>query len=136
MRKLGLLLGSILIIILGLIFYMNYNDKNYMENMKKKIIANTEIDKIEYINVYDNYYIVLSDEDLYLLDDKYNVVLDVEKFLIYENSKNYDIIYNDKHFMYLNDVYEDDQLIYEYYDIYTYKLIKRVIVGGTDGTNN
>ena len=136
MKKLGVLILSILIVILGLIIYMSCNDRNYLNNVKKKIIDNTEINDIEYINVYDNYYIVLNSEDLYLLDNKYNIVLDIERFLIHENSNNYDIIYNDKHFMYLNDVYENDVVIYEYYDIYTYKLIKRIMVGGNDGTDN
>ena len=86
--------------------------------------------------MYDGDYIVLGDKYLYLLNKKYNIILEVEKFLLYNNTKNYDIIYNDNRFMYFNDTYYDDEFIYEYYDIYTYELIKKVIVGGKDGTGN
>ena len=136
MKKLGLLLCGIIIVILGLVFYINYNDKSYFGSIKKEITNNTDIKEIKYINVYNNNYIVLNDEYLYLVDDKYNIILEVEEFLIHENRNNYDIIYNDNRFMYLNDVYQDNKLVYEYYDIYTYELIKKVIVGGNDGTGN
>ena len=136
MKKLGLLICSFIILILGLIIYVIYNDNSYLNGIKNKIINNTEIKNIEYINDYDNYYIVLDDNNLYLLDNEYNIVFDIEKFLIHKNDNNYDIIYNDKHFMYFNDRYENETVTYEYYDIYTYELLKKVIVGGKDGASN
>lgn len=136
MKKLGLLLCSIILIILGLFFYINYNDGSYLDKIEKRITNNTDIEGIEYVNWYNNNYIVLDSKYLYLIDEKYDIVLKIDKSKIYKNSKNYDIIYSDNHFMYFNDEYKDDKIIYEYYDIYTYELIKKVMVGGNDGTSN
>jgi hypothetical protein len=65
-----------------------------------------------------------------LLDDKYQELLRRDIYLINENDNNYEIIYKDDNLMYFNDYMKNDVLVYEYYDINTYKLINRVLVGG------
>ena len=133
MKKLGLLFGGLLIVILLLIAYIDYNNDSYLNKLKEKIIKNTEISDIEYINKYGEYYIVFNNDYLYLIDNEYQIILEKEKFLIHENDKNYDIIYKDNKFMYFNEVYKDGIIIYEYYDIYKYELIDRILVGGSNG---
>ena len=58
------------------------------------------------------------------------MVLDIELSSIHKNTYNYDIIYKDNELMYFNDSKNDNKLIYEYYDLYTYKSIDRILVGG------
>jgi hypothetical protein len=109
---------------------MDYNDKRYEDRLKNKIINNTDIKEIEYINYYDSYYIVMDMENIYVFDNKYIELLKIDKILIHENKKKYDMIYKDGMVMYMNDYYKGKLLVYEYYDLYTYELINRVLVGG------
>ena len=126
----AIFIGSIIIIILIFIFYMTFDDKMIQDNIKKDIIKNTEISLVEYLNKYDNYYIVMDNNSLYVIDSSYKVVLEIEKFLLHQNTDNYQIIYKDDKIMYFCDKYEDGKLIYEYYDIYKYELIDKIIIGG------
>ena len=106
------------------------NDSKYENTMKKKILNNTEISDINYINYYNNYYIVTNNDNLYIIDNEYKIIYETPVYLLYENKKNYDIIYKDDTLMYLYDYKSKDGLIYEYYDIHSYELIDRVLVGG------
>lgn len=121
---------SVLLFLLGLIIYINKNDDNYNKKLIKGIINHTDISNIEYVNKYDNHYIVTNNKYIYLLDDKYQELLRRDIYLIHENDNNYEIIYKDDNLMYFNDYMKNDVLVYEYYDINTYKLINRVLVGG------
>jgi hypothetical protein len=49
---------SVLLFLLGLIIYINKNDDNYNKKLIKGIINHTDISNIEYVNKYDNHYIV------------------------------------------------------------------------------
>ena len=105
---------------------MVYIDNKYNE----RIISKTMIDSVIYYNKYDKYFIVMDNKYLYLLDNKYREIFKVDKIKIYDNINNYDIIYKNDLFMYMKDYYKNDQLIYEYYDLYTYELIDKVVLGG------
>ena len=109
---------------------MDSKDIKYNNKLIKNITSNTDIKKIKYINKYDNYYIVIDKGYIYLIDSKYDIILKKDISLIHKNTNNYDIIYKDEYLMYFNDYINDDVLVYEYYDINTYKLIDRVFVGG------
>ena len=130
MKKIIKIFISVLIIIFIFVLYMDYNDKRYEDRLKNKIINNTDIKEIEYINYYDSYYIVMDMENIYVLDNKYIELLKIDKILIHENKKKYDMIYKDGMVMYMNDYYKGKLLVYEYYDLYTYELYDRVLVGG------
>lgn len=131
MKKVIICFISLLVISLILMIIIQINDRKYTNGLEKNIINNTEINYIKYINKYDNYYIVVDKESIYLIDRKYEILLKKDISLIHKNDNNYDIIYKDGFFMYLNDYIKKDILVYEYYDINTYKLIKRVFVGGS-----
>ena len=90
----------------------------------------TDVKDIDYINVYGDYYIVKNDKYLYVFDKKYTEIISIDNIIIYENKNDYDIIYEDDAVMYYNDVYKGGKLEVEYYDLYTYKLIKKVLVNG------
>ena len=90
------------------------------------ISNNTQIDNIKYINRYGEYYIVLNDKYLYAINKEYKAISELDKILLYENKNNYDIIYDNELFMYMEEVNN----IYKYYDIYSYELIREVDMGG------
>ena len=131
MKKLVICFLSILLIIFIAISYMVHNNDYNVSKIKRKIEKNTEIRDISYLNEYDNYYLVMDNDYLYVIDKEYKIILKKEQYLLYENKKNYDIIYKDDTLMYMNNYIKKDNLICEYYDIFTYELIKRVIVGGS-----
>ena len=132
MKKLIKIFLIILIIIFLLILYVDYNDSSYINKLEKKIIKHTGITEIIYINIYGNNYIVMDNDNLYILDNKYVELLKVDKILIHKNTEKYDIIYDEKP-MYMNDHYKDNKLYYEYYDLYSYEKIGEVLVGGNYG---
>lgn len=130
MKKIIVWFISVLIIIFGLIIYMDSDDNKYNNKMKKEIIDKTDIKIINYINKYDSYFIVMDNDYVYIIDNKYEILLQKDINLIHDNVNNYDIIYKNGYIMYFNDYLKNDKLVYEYYDINTYKLIDRVFVGG------
>ena len=121
---------AVLVIAFILISYMLFNDKKYHNELVKTITENTDISVVDYINKYDNYYIIINHKYLYLIDSNFVEILEIDRELLNENSYGYDIIYKDDKLMYFHDYYKDKKLVYEYYDIYTYELIDRVFVGG------
>jgi len=123
------IIGILLICFLIINHYVNKNDK-YYTNIEKNILKKTDIKNINYINVYGDYYIVKSDKYLYVFDKKYTEIMKIDNIIIYENTFDYDIIYEDDAVMYYNDIYKGGKLEVEYYDLYTYKLIKKVLVNG------
>ena len=129
-RRVILVLIVVLVVIFSLVLFMAIDDSIYVSKMKNKIINNTDVTSIEYINYYDGYYIVDDGEFLYLFDKKYRELLREDKITVSENINNYDIIYRDKKLMYFNESSKDDKLIYTYYDIKTYKEIESIIFGG------
>ena len=131
MKKVIICFISLLVISLMLMIIIQINDGKYTNELEKNIINNTDINNIKYINKYDNYYIVVDGYTIYLIDKKYEILLERDISLIHKNDNNYDIIYKDGFFMYFNDYIKNDILVYEYYDINTYKLTKRVFVGGS-----
>lgn len=130
MKKIVIFFIGILVIILGLIIYIDNNDERYTSKIMDSIISNTDINNINYINKYDNYYIVTDKDNIYLINNKYELILKKDINLIHKNNNNYDIIYKNDYLMYVNDYIKDNVLVYEYYDINTYELIDRVFVGG------
>ena len=113
-----------------MIMFMIRNDNRYYNRIKKIIEEECKIDNIIYINKYNDYYIVKDKEYLYLINSEYRIISEIYNNLLYENKENYDIIYDDEVFMYMDDEYIDDGVIYRYYDIYSYELINEIKVGG------
>ncbi len=122
-------IGIIILIFILILGMVRNNNKNY-NKMIKEIENNTLVKEVEYINKYNNYFIVEDNEYLYLINDKYEIISEIDINLLYKNSKNYDIIYKDERFMYMEDNYKDGKLYYKYYDIYNYSLIDEIMVGG------
>lgn len=109
---------------------MVWIDKNNISNMKEDILGNTKIKDVIYVNMYDNNYIVMDYEYLYLFDINYKELDKVRVDLLHDNKDDYDIVYIDDMFMYMDDYKNKEGVVFKYYDIYTYKLIDEVVIGG------
>lgn len=129
MKKLINTFIIIISILLVLILLVDINNDKYDTNQRKLIKKHKNITNIEYLNMYDNYYLVLDKDYLYLIDSKYKTISKLDRRLLHENKNNYALIYQDEQIMYFKDTKKDNKLTYEYYDIYTYKLIKTITVG-------
>ena len=119
-----------MIVFFLLILFMVNNNYKYENNLKKKIVSNTDIKEIKYINEYDGYYVVCDNKNIYLYSDEYQLILKLELDMIHENKNNYDIIYREEQLVYFKDEYVDNKLIYKYYDLYTYEELDKSVVGG------
>lgn len=106
-------------------------DKKYISDISLEILNNTCVDEIVYINKYDNYYIVIDNEYLYLFDSEYNDIYKIELSMIHKNENNYDLIYRNSTIMYMDSCENNDGVIFKYYDIYSYELLDEVIAGGS-----
>lgn len=132
MKKIVVLFIGILIILLIPKFFIVNNDDQYISDIKNKILKNTDITNINYINYYDNHYIVKDSDNLYLFDNEFNSILCINLNLLFNNPKNYDIVYRNKTLMYMDNYKDKEGLIFKYYDIYTGECIDEIIVGGFD----
>ena len=130
MKKVIKIFISGLVILFILILYMDYNDIKYEKKLKNKIINHTEIKNIKYINFYDNYYIVMDNDNLWVFNKKYVELLKIDRILIHDNPRKYDIIYKDGLVIYMKDYYKNNKIYYKYYDLYSYEEKKMVLVGG------
>lgn len=126
MKKIIKIFIIIVILLFGMIFFVTEIDNRDNKKLINDISNNTQIDNIKYINRYGEYYIVLNDKYLYAINREYKAISELDKILLYENKNNYDIIYDNELFMYMEEVNN----IYKYYDIYSYKFIHEVDIGG------
>lgn len=108
-------------------------DKNNINDIKDKISKNTNIEDISYVNKYDNYYIVKNSDYVYVLDIEYKEIDKISIDKLYDNDKDYDLIYIDNELLYMNDYNDKEGLVFKYYDVYTYELVDEVMVGGSYG---
>lgn len=129
MRKLVKIVVFGIIIVYLFICYQVWNDNEDIKKYNKLIIKNTDVDKINYLNIYGDKYIVMDDDSLYVFDKDYHELLDIDRILIHDNKNNYDIVYDFK-LMYQECIEKGNKIIYNYYDIYSYEFIKSVTLGG------
>lgn len=105
-------------------------DKSKIQNLKLDILDNTDIKKIVYLEKYDNYYLVMDEVYLYLLDAKYKELERLHRSELYDNKYNYELIYKDGTIMYMNNYKNEKGITFKYYDIYTYELMEEITLGG------
>ena len=96
MRRLVKIIVFGIITLYLLVCYQVWNDKRAVNKYNKLIIKNTSIEKVDYLNIYGDKYIVLTDDNLYVFDKEYHELLNIDKILIHDNKNNYDIVYDDK----------------------------------------
>lgn len=130
MRKIVVIIVSILILMFIGMNIMIGIDNGYISKIEKDIYKNTDVKKVDYVNEYDKHYIVRNNEYIYLFNNNYEEITRIKLNLVYENKNNYDIVYRDKTIMYMDNYKNEEGIIFKYYDIYTYKEIDKVIIGG------
>lgn len=128
MKRVLLFLICILIIIFIIISLVVGNDNKYINNLENMIYKNTDIKEIDYVNFYDNYYIVMDYEFLYLFDDEFNMIVNIDKKMLNDDYNKYDIVYKDKTLMFMDNFKDKEGMIFKYYDIYTLECIDEIIV--------
>lgn len=128
MKRLVLFLICILIIIFIVISLVVGNNNKYIDNLENVIYKNTDIKKIDYINFYDNYYIVMDYEYLYLFDNEFNMIVNIDKKMLNNNYNKYDIVYKDKTLMFMDNYKDKEGMIFKYYDIYTLECIDEIMI--------
>lgn len=129
MKKLiGIFIFVILFIFISM-YIITYIDKKDINNLRENILKNTDIKKAEYVNKYDDNYLVINEEYLYLFDSLYEEINRVSVDLLHSNENNYQLVYRNNMIMYMDDYKNDDGLVFKYYDIYTYELVDEVVVG-------
>lgn len=130
MKKLiGIFIFVILFIFISM-YIMTYIDKKDINNLRENILKNTDIKEVEYVNKYDNNYIVKNYEYVYLLNSNYEEIYKVKLDLLHNNDNNYDLIYRNNTIMYMDNYQSEEGIVFKYYDIYNYKLIDEIVVGG------
>lgn len=105
-------------------------DRDYINGLEEEMLDNTDVNEITYVNKYDNNYIVMDKDNVYLFNSKYDEIYKVKISLLHENKNDYDLVYRNNTIMYMDNYKNKDGLIFKYYDIYTYELIDEVLIGG------
>lgn len=128
MKRVLIVLISLLIISFIVIFLIVRNDNKYIDSLEDIVINNTDIEKIEYVNYYDNYYIVIDYEYLYLFNNEFDLVFSIDKNMLNNQYNKYDIVYRDKTLMFMGNYKNKEGIIFKYYDIYTGECIDEIII--------
>lgn len=129
MKKVIITFISLLVMIfIFVMFTVNKNDK-YNNDMVSYIKKNiTSLESINYINKYDNYYIVKDNLNVMIIDNDMNIVLSEKLSNIYSSYD--DIVYRLNKLMYVEKIVKDNKVIYNYYDIYNHEEIDSIVVEG------
>lgn len=128
MKKVLICLIGLLIITFIVISLVVRNDNKYIDSLKDIIIKNTDIERIEYVNYYDNYYIVVDYEFLYLFNNEFEFVFSIDKNMLFDKYNKYDIVYRNKTLMFMDNYKNKEGIIFKYYDIYTGECIDEIII--------
>lgn len=97
---------------------------NYDDYLINEVSNKTKIKDIVYVNKNNYHYVVLTNDKVYVFDDKYKLVLEKERGNI--NYNKYDIVYKRNMLMYEEESMNTYYLVYSYYDIEAEKLINEV----------
>lgn len=128
-KKVILLLIIILLIAIStflIVIIPSIKDKKYKKDLLENIYKNTKIEKINYLNKYNNYYIIKMDNKVVVLDLNYEEVYSKE--IIRESSL--PLVYRRNNLYYEKKVRKKDSLKYFYYSTDDETLIFSSEVGG------
>lgn len=131
MKKLIIIFVCIVVFLFGSVIYIVSRNNNYLNNILEDIKNNSEIkEDIMYYNKYNNYYIVLTKDNIIVLDKDYKEVYNnsTEKFK--DKTSEYEIIYKTDIPMYEETKKEGNNIKYIYYDIYTLDKLDEIEIEG------
>lgn len=130
-KYLIILLLLLLITILTIYIYPTEKNNKYKQKLIKDIYQNTTIKNIEYLNKDNNYYILIAEDKVVVLDLNYEEVYKIDKNKIKDSTK--DITYRRGNIYYEEKIKEKDKLTYNFYNIETEELEYQISLGGTNG---
>lgn len=131
MKKLIIIFVCLVVFLFGSVIYIVNRNNNYLNNILEDIKNNSEIkEDIIYYNKYNNYYIVLTKNNIIVLDKDYKEVYNnsTEKFK--DKTSEYEIIYKTDIPMYEETKKEGNNIKYIYYDIYTLDKLDEIEIEG------
>lgn len=131
MKKLIIIFVCLVVFLFGSVIYIVSRNNNYLNNILEDIKNNSEIkEDIMYYNKYNNYYIVLTKDNIIVLDKDYKEVYNnsTEKFK--DKTSEYEIIYKTDIPMYEETKKEGNNIKYIYYDIYTLDKLDEIEIEG------
>lgn len=131
MKKMILIMIVLIILFLFIFIYVVNNNNNYINNRLSNIKNNYEItDNVIYSNEYGEYYILLTEKNLIILNKKYDEIMKEKIENLKLVSGEYDIIYKRNKPMLQLKEKNNNKIVYIYYDIYTGKEIEKIEIEG------
>lgn len=130
MKKIIIILVSLILIVFSSVFLLVSKNNKYTKSIEKEIKENYDVkDKIKYLNKYGLYYIIVTTDNLIVLDGNYQEILK-ERVNGIKLDTDKEIVYRLGNVMYEVKKVSKNKIVYSYYDIYTNELIDEVEVGG------
>ena len=126
-----ILLMVFIVLILGIYIYPSIKNDNYQKRLISDIYKNTDIKDIEYLNKYNNYYVVKDRDKVIVLDLNYEEVYSIDKSKLKDNDL--DLVYRRNNLYYEEKIRDGDNLTYNFYNIDNNELAYQVLLGGNDG---
>ena len=131
MKKLIIIFVCLVVFLFGSVIYIVSRNNNYLNNILKDIKNNSEIkEKIIYYNKYNNYYIVLTKDNIIVLDKDYKEVYNNSTEKFQDKTSEYEIVYKTDIPMYEETKKEGNTIKYIYYDIYTLDKLDEIEIEG------
>lgn len=131
MKKIIIIFICLVVFLFGSVIYIVNRNNNYLNNILEDIKNNSEIkEDIMYYNKYNNYYIVLTKDNIIVLDKDYKEVYNNSTEKFQDKTSEYEIIYKTDIPMYEETKKEGNTIKYIYYDIYTLENIDEIEIEG------
>lgn len=133
MKKKYIIILLILLFISVLVIYIYPIKKNniYKQKLIKDIYQNTTIKNIKYLNKDNNYYIIIAEDKVVVLDLNYEEVYSIDKSKIKDNKK--PLTYRRGNIYYEEKIKEKEKLTYNFYNVETEELEYQISLGGKNG---
>lgn len=133
MKKKYIIILLILLFISVLVIYIYPIKKNniYKQKLIKDIYQNTTIKDIKYLNKDNNYYIIIAEDKVVVLDLNYEEVYEIDKSKIKDNKK--PLTYRRGNIYYEEKIKEKEKLTYNFYNVETEELEYQISLGGKNG---
>ena len=131
MKKIIIIFICLVVFLFGSVIYIVNRNNNYLNNILEDIKNNSEIkEDIVYYNKYNNYYIVLTNDNIIVLDKDYKEVYNNSTEKFQDKTSEYEIIYKIDIPMYEEVKKEGNTIKYIYYDIYTLDVLDEIEIEG------
>lgn len=131
MKKIIIIFICLVVFLFGSVIYIVNRNNNYLNNILEDIKNNSEIkEDIAYYNKYNNYYIVLTNDNIIVLDKDYKEVYNNSTEKFQDKTSEYEIIYKIDIPMYEEVKKEGNTIKYIYYDIYTLDVLDEIEIEG------